>query len=247
MACPLVPVLPDAAQWLWLGGYFPLLIFLGILSVHYTPREPSVPGLHSHKDKPRGLFSCPEPLLWLPRQTLLPFPPHQAALLQRQERKESISAARSQPWSELAAACAPAFPSPVLYSPSRAVGAWRGRCCQIASSPSKRRPPGSQPSPHAVPCPVRVSLPAPLFAIMVCSARFPLPAPLTCLFSPTTSMLPLVHPSAAAPKLRRFPCSREKAAGAAPSCRSGGSAGELSASAHGSIFHPCTNVLTFKV
>lgn len=75
MACPLVPVLPDTAQWLWLGGYFPLLIFLGILSLHYTPRGPSVPGPHSHKDKPRGLFSCPEPLLWLLRQTLLPFLP----------------------------------------------------------------------------------------------------------------------------------------------------------------------------
>lgn len=106
------------------GGYFPLLIFLSILLMRCTPREPNFPGPHSHEDIPRGLLSCPEPLLWLPRQAPLPFSPHQAALLQRQELKESISAARSQPWSKLAAACARAFPSPVLYSPSRAMGAW---------------------------------------------------------------------------------------------------------------------------
>ena len=174
----------------------------------------------------------------------------------------------SQPWSELAAIRAPAFPCPVLYSPSQC-----RRClarpvlpnCFISFQTSPAWKP-AQPSNRvaqaslcrAAPCLVRASLDSSLFAVAVCSAGFHLPSPAACPFcprfppSPPCSLLSVLRPLPQSWGI--FPAPDERQLDLLLPCHGGGwgrafgggRAGELPASAHVSIFHPCTNVLTFK-
>jgi len=150
----------------------------------------------------------------------------------------------------------------VLYSPSQ-----RRRCparpvltnCSIpfqtlpAWKPAQPLNRAGQASPRpAVPRLVQASLASPLFAVTVRSAGLHLPSPATAPFPP---VLPPLCPPAAAPEPGLFPAPDGRRLDLLLPCHGsgwgrafgGGRAGELPASAHLSIFHPCTNVLTPKV